>query len=164
MKTNKLLKVKKIANEKYEEIIAKIIEAKKEAEGYMQGMHVSVLIDKDGEIYYTGAMSQNSMTQGQFDGSALTIANLECWRVGWDGYDYNFDEDVKNIDEYEELQKEYEADEEHYSFFNFVSKEHPEIIEKLDDEYKEYLIDEWFPEMAAEKLDEFLRELEEQIR
>ena len=96
--------------EKEEEVTEAIKQAFLNAEGYPQGYHVDVLLDLvEKEIFATGALSQNSMTTGQFDGSCVTIATCAAWTVGSDGYDYDFEEAINLEDDYQKIYNEFET-------------------------------------------------------
>lgn len=164
-RSENLKKLKDLVLENCEEIEDKILEGWKEAEGYPQGMHIDVCIDIDGgKIWTAGPLSQNWATVAQWKGESLTVATCECWHVGQDGYDYNFDESLKYEDNIEELEAEYEkVEDEYFDFYDFIVNEHPEVMKKMDSDYKDSLFEEYFPQKADDQLDEFLRELDTEI-
>lgn len=155
--------IKKMVMDNYEEIRETILAAMKDMEGY-SGFKSDVELDLEtGKAHYTSALTSNSQSMESWKGETLVIARVKGWEVGAEGFDYDFDETVKLEDNYEELQAEYEKEEEEGNFFDiqsFVEEKYPEIIEKMDADMREYLIDDYFPDLATRKLEEFIMDLD----
>lgn len=169
MKRSEILKnLKANVIEREEEITNKIIETWKSAEtsGDMSSWHIELHIDiNDGSVWETGLLSQGSMLKSEWDGTSFPIAGCECWHVGMDGYDYNLEDAIQYEDNVEELEAEYERVKDEYCFgmYDFILERHSEIIDKLDDDYRNILFEELFPAKAEEQYNNFLTNLDDDI-
>lgn len=68
--------------EQYRDIIGeKMMDAKRDTFNAMSGWHVAVEITKDGVVYCTELMSQNSFTRSSYEGSAYTVYKVQSWDV-----------------------------------------------------------------------------------
>ena len=81
-----------------------IREAKKETYGTMQGWHVDVEMDEDGEVWTSGLASQGSQSMSSYNGETFIVCYIESWEV-----DTNESEDIKH---HEKLYAEYLAQKE----------------------------------------------------
>ena len=165
MKMNRK-RLRKFINQNYDQIKEEILKAYQDMEDCMQGTTSDVCIDLyTGEIYHTDALTQNTMPMEVWNGDSIVVASIPAWKVGWDGFDYIFEESFQHHDKYEEVIVEYKRVEEDYcDLYDFVSERYPEIIEELDAEMREILLDERFPIDADIQINEFLYTLEQEER
>jgi len=159
-------KLRSLVLEKQEEIKDKILKAYEEAEGLWESWRVDIQIDDNGEVWITGALSQGSQTMSSWKGESHVVASVHGWEVGGNNYDYDFKEDIKYQDNYDEIVakfKEAEEKDEAWDLYEFVQENYPEVIENMNAEYREYLFSDEFHEQAHRMIDEFLLQLDERI-
>ncbi len=162
-KLEKLESLREFASNNYEEISEKIIEGLKEAEHEWSGWQILVTVDLDThELGISGLMSNNSYFASD---DIYTIASCGTWKLS--DYEGDFLTSLENLDEWEELKTKYTSAENYYGdysdIYEFISNEHSEIIDKIDNENREGIIEEYFPQMAENKYDEFLGNLDVDI-
>lgn len=157
-----MLSKKELVLKNYEKLEKEIMKAYKEMEGCMQGTRSDICIDLETEeVYSTSAMTQSTQTMESWKGEAIVVASVPAWEVGWEGFDYDFNETIKYEDNYDELIKEFDKVEEEYNdFYDFISEKHPKVIEDMDEDMRDVLLGEVFPDEASRKIEQFLEILE----
>lgn len=123
-------------------IIEKMVQAKKETEGTMQGWGVDVEIDENGDCWVSGLLSQNSQSMSSYKGETFIVATVKSWEV-----DVNEEEAIKTEPE---MLKEYLAQQNedggHEYAYQFMAEKYPEKVEEWRTDTIEYEVDAYAEE------------------
>lgn len=162
MNKKELMAIREYLQENEEMVIDKIVEMMVEAESNSSGYRMELHIDNDLDVYQSGQYSQNSFSGNVWEGKAYVIATFDSWHVGSGSYDYNFDENIKNEPEYAEIKETFENQEDEFSFYDFVKDNYVEVVERMDADWRDYIISE-FPEQASQKFEDAVEDLDRAI-
>ena len=112
-----------------DKIIEKMIQAKRESEGTMQGWSVGVEMDGDGDVWTTGLMSQGSQSASSFNGETYNVTAIQSWKAEYDEAEFFTTEDDDT------LEKEYKKykEEEGSSVRTFMLDKHPNKLVPIHD-------------------------------
>ena len=140
-----------IMEQNRDKIIEKIIEAKKETEGTMQGWGVDVEINQEGDVWTTGLMSQNSQTMSSWEGETKSITRVVSWNA-----EVNEEEAIKYDEKlYAEYLEQKEIREYSYFAYEFMRDYyHGTLREWEENEYDEEI--DAYTEQAEEELDRII--------
>jgi len=140
-----------IMKENKEEILVKMVDAFKEAEGGMSGWHIGIEIDQDGDVWTTGILSSGSQSVESWEGKTTIVTWINTWNVDYDDRDFLSDPDNAYLEaEFDDYKKV--TDDELLPFEDFMMTEHPEILEVWDAQAIEVEIDAFY-DNAADLLD-----------
>ena len=131
----------KIMEDNRDKIEETIREAKKETYGTMQGWHVDVEMDEDGEVWTSGLASHGSQSMSGWEGKTYIVCSIESWNIELDE-----DEEIKHD---EKLYAEYLAqkeDENGYEYaYEFMRKKYPDVLQEWQENAKDYELSEFDP-------------------
>lgn len=134
-----------------EGIISKMVQAKKETEGTMQGWGVDVEINETGDCWVGGLISQGSQSMSSYKGETFIVTTVNSWEV-----DVNEEEAIKNEPK---MLEEYLAQQnEEFGFeyaYQFMAEKYPEKVEEWRKETVQYEIDA-YEEEADNLLDHLI--------
>jgi len=129
-----------------ERILDCAVQAKKDTYGTMQGWHVDVEMNKNGECWVTGLESSGSQSISSYKGETFIVMGVDSWEI-----DTDYEGMIKdNKDLYKEFlgQKE-----EGYEYaYKFIQEKYPEIYKEWEDDTVDYEVDE-FREVANMLID-----------
>lgn len=138
----------KIMEDNREAIEEKILEAKKETNGTMQGWHVDVEINEKGEAWTSGPNSVGSQSMASWKGETFIVTHVNSWEV-----DTNEAEDIKY---HEKLNAEFQAqqeDENGYEYeWEFMENKYPEIREQWRNDARDFELDEFDPREILDRV------------
>lgn len=120
-----------------EAIEEKILEAKKETNGTMQGWHVDVEIDENGKVWTGDLFSVGSQSMSSWKGETFIVCNSKSWNAEGSlnvEQEMKYNDNQKYLTEYQKQKEEGEINE---SAYDFMSENYPEILEQWEDENEE---------------------------
>ena len=131
----------KIMEDNRDKIEETIREAKKETYGTMQGWHVDVEMDEDGEVWTSGLASQGSQSMSSWEGKTYVICSIESWNIEIDE-----SEDIKyNEKLYAEFQAQKEDENGYEYVYEFMREKYPDILQEWQNDAKDYELSEFDP-------------------
>jgi hypothetical protein len=126
----------KIMQDNRDKILEAFMQAKKETNGSMQGWHVDVEMDQDGNVWVTGLMS-NGQSISSWNGETFIVGSVDSWNIEID--------EAQWIENEEELKQEFEEQKDSefgYKYpWQFMKEKHPDILQEWREEAEEYEID-----------------------
>lgn len=147
----------KIMEDNRESIEDAIKLAKEETFNTMQGWHVDVEINQQGEVWTGGLASVGSQSMSSYKGETHIVTHISSWTV-----ESNESEDIKY---HEELYKEFQAqqeDENGYEYaWEFMENKYPDIRQEWNNDARDFEIDEFD---AGEILDRVIEDEKEYSR
>jgi hypothetical protein len=134
---------------------------------HWQGWNVGVIINTDGELsdFYR---SQGSSSMEEYNGEAIAVINYTIdGELGDVMYskEYLTDEEFKNFSEWL-LREEYieNLDQaENEVNYKYLDEFDSNIVKRIDEEYMEWCVDEYYQESASEKIDQILENLKNEL-
>ena len=147
------MKWSKIIKDNQQEIEKVLMEAFEEAESDIgSGWGVDIEINKQGEVYHSSIISNNSQSMDSWEGNSCIITNIPCWEV-----DVNVLEEIENDGLTEEYRgsKYFEYDE----ATEFIKNVYPKKLEQWEKELKAYEID-CFKESIDERINQVIEDIE----
>lgn len=129
----------KIMEDNSETILEAIKLAKKESYNTMQGWHVDVEINEQGEVWTGGLASVGSQSMSSYNGETYIVCHIDSWEV-----DIDESEDIKH---HEELNAEFQAqqeDENGYEYaWEFMENKYPDIRQEWVNDARDFEISEF---------------------
>ena len=131
----------KIMEDNRDKIEETIREAKKETYGTMQGWHVDVEMDEDGEVWTRGLASQGSQSMSSWKGETYIICSIHSWEVELDE-----DEEIKHDEKlYVEFLAQKDTDDGSERAIDFMYAKYPEVLQEWQNDVKDYELSEFDP-------------------
>lgn len=157
----------KLIKENRDTIIDKMVEAYTDAEGIPSGWHTSVEMDRDGNVWVNGIMSQGSQSRSSWAGKTHVVKNISSWEVEVPSFVIEDDEAVQQQrDEYYRLEEEAEKNDEEFeydSFYSYLADRYPDLLREVEETNnkaeREYQID-CYRDNASDELDYIIKDEE----
>jgi len=113
--------------------------AKAESYNTMQGWHVDVEINEQGEAWTGGLASQGSQSMSSYNGETFIVTHVESWQV-----EINELESIRNDKKlYSEYKAQMDNDDGYDSAWEFMKNVNPDIRQEWLENAKEFEIDEF---------------------